>query len=370
MNKISTKRLLSLDVFRGITIALMILVNSQAVLQSYPIMAHAEWDGCTFADLVFPFFLFIVGLTTVISLKKHKESESYHELHLGIIKRSLMLFALGIFLNVFPYSINFETIRIYGILQRIAVCYFVCACLYLHTSYKSQFLWFGFLLIGYYFLMLKVPVPGYGAGVLTPEGSWVSYLDLSLFSPKHLFESHYDPEGFLSTFPAIGSTLAGLLTGHYLISKYPPAKKWLGMLFAGCFSLLVSWIWSSEFPINKNLWSSSYVMWTSGWALILFSSCYGLIDILDQKKWTYPFKVFGVNAIAAFVLHVLLLKLQYAYKIVSVNGAPEYSIRFFANYLFGYLSPENAALMYSITFLFLNFGIIWLLYKRNIYIKL
>ncbi|KTD75147.1 putative Heparan-alpha-glucosaminide N-acetyltransferase [Legionella waltersii] len=370
MSVMNPQRLLSLDVFRGITIVLMIFVNGQAVLNHYSILGHADWNGCTFADLVFPFFLFIVGLTTVISLHKHKSNERKNELYLGILKRTIMLFALGVFLNIFPYPINLETIRIYGILQRIAVCYFVGALLYLNTSQKVQLALFISILIGYWFLMVKIPVPGTSGTELTQNENWVAYFDQLLFAPAHLYEKYYDPEGFLSTFPAIASTLAGLLTGKFLLSSKSSSIKCLLMLLAGCVFLVISWFWSINFPMNKNLWTSSFVLWTSGWALVLFAVCYGVIDIYDYRKWAFPFKVFGMNAIFAFVFHAILLKLQYAFKVSVSSGKSIYLITYLADYFFGNFSQENAAILYASCFVLLNYITVWVLYKRGIFIKL
>ncbi|APF03301.1 TPA: heparan-alpha-glucosaminide N-acetyltransferase domain-containing protein [Legionella pneumophila] len=372
MNTIPLKsqRLLSLDVFRGMTIVLMILVNGQAAIDPYPILEHADWDGCTLADLVFPFFLFIVGLTSVISLKNQRERKSKSSLYSAIIERSIVLFLLGLFLNVFPHPVEFDSIRVYGILQRIAICYLISTFIYLNTSIRTQFFIFLVLLLGYWILMTQVPVPGYGANQLTKDGSWVSYFDQLLFSAFHLYEKTYDPEGFLSTFTSIATTLSGVLAGSLLINPFSQLKKFYLLGAAGLLFLLLGWLWNMSFPINKNLWTSSYVLWTSGLALLIFALCYLLIDGLDIKKWSVFFKIFGMNALFAFVFHVILLKLQYTFKITTSDGSKMALISYIKDYFFGGFSNHNAALLYSICFLSLNFLVVLILYKRKVFIRI
>ncbi|HAU1296031.1 TPA: DUF1624 domain-containing protein [Legionella pneumophila] len=372
MNTIPLKsqRLLSLDVFRGMTIVLMILVNGQAAIDPYPILEHADWDGCTLADLVFPFFLFIVGLTSVISLKNQRERKSKSSLYSAIIERSIVLFLLGLFLNVFPHPVEFDSIRVYGILQRIAICYLISTFIYLNTSIRTQFFIFLVLLLGYWILMTQVPVPGYGANQLTKDGSWVSYFDQLLFSASHLYEKTYDPEGFLSTFTSIATTLSGVLAGSLLINPFSQLKKFYLLGAAGLLFLILGWLWNMSFPINKNLWTSSYVLWTSGLALLIFALCYLLIDGLDIKKWSVFFKIFGMNALFAFVFHVILLKLQYTFKITTSDGSKMALISYIKDYFFGGFSNHNAALLYSICFLSLNFLVVLILYKRKVFIRI
>lgn len=367
---LQSKRILSLDVFRGITIVLMILVNGQAALNPYPVLEHADWNGCTLADLVFPFFLFIVGLTSVVSLKKHIGLKTKSALYSSIIERSVVLFLLGLFLNIFPYPIDFGSLRIYGILQRIAVCYLISTLIYLNTTIRTQLFIFLVLLFGYWILMTLIPVPGYGANQLTKEGNWVAYFDQLLFSVPHLYEKTYDPEGFLSTFTSIATTLSGVLTGSFLLSSFNQSKKLYLIVLIGFLFSLLGWLWGSSFPINKNLWTSSFVLWTSGLALLVFAFCYLMIDILNIKKWSWLFKIFGMNALFAFVFHVLLIKLQYALKITLSDGSRVALISFIKDYFFGEFSSPDAALLYSICFLFLNFLVVLTLYKRNIFIRL
>lgn len=369
---IKTNRILSLDVFRGLTIVLMIIVNSQGNQYPYPILEHASWNGCTLADVVFPFFLFIVGLTSVISLKKCKDQnpEVKSKVYSGILKRSIILFVLGLFLNIFPYYINFHTIRVYGILQRIALCYLICSILYLKTSIKIQILVFLGILLGYWFVMTMIPVPGYGANQLTEEGSWVSFFDQMIFSSSHLFAKVYDPEGLFSTLPSIATTLSGVLAGNLLVTSLSNLKKFYILFIMGFIFIVLGWFWNLSFPINKNLWTSSFVLWSSGYALIIFALCYLIIDILNYRKWTLPLKIFGMNAIFAFVFHVILLKIQFAFYFKLKYGKTGNLKAMLTEYFFGQYSYPNSALLYSIAFLLVNFLVVSYLYKRKIFIRI
>ncbi|CAM2838238.1 Putative heparan-alpha-glucosaminide N-acetyltransferase [Legionella steigerwaltii] len=369
-NTIENNRILSLDVFRGLTMALMVLVNSLGTRVSYPILTHADWIGCNLADLVFPAFLFIVGITTVISLKRHINSESKAQLYRSILTRTLLLIVIGIFLSVFPKKIDFATMRFYGILQRIAVCYFICSMLYLHTSVRTQVLIFLSILIGYWFLLTQIPFPGSGADQLSMASNWVAYVDSQLFSPGHLFFKNYDPEGFLSTIPAIATTLSGLLTGHFLLTKISKQKKSVILISVGLIFLFLAWIWSYDFPIIKNIWTSTFVLWSSGFSLIVFGLCFFVIDVLGYTKWSTPFKIFGMNALFIFIFHVILLKIQSMFIFPLPNGTSDVLRVAISEYLFGGFSPENAGLFYAILFLFLNFLVAAFLYRRKIFIKI
>lgn len=365
-------RILSLDVFRGFTIALMILVNSQGKTITYQLLAHAPWDGCTLADLVFPFFLFIVGLTTVVSFQKHLANPNgdRNSLYVSIIQRAAVLFVLGLVLNAFPYHFSVSTLRVYGILQRIAVCYFFCSILYLNWSVRAQALFFFLILFAYWLLMTQVPVPGIGFNQLTEQGNWVAYFDQLLFSPQRLFGKVYDPEGLLSTLPAIATTLSGVLTGCFLLTPKKPWLKCYSLIGAGLLFLVFGGLWHLSFPMNKNIWTSSFVMWTSGWALIVFSFCYFMIDVIGYKKWALPLKIFGMNALFAFVLHVFLLKVQSLFIVLMPDGTHENLRTAIADYLYGAYSPQNASLFYALTFLLLNLTVVSLLYKKKIFIRI
>src|SRR5918997_6562826 len=252
-----TTRLLSLDVFRGITIAGMILVNNPGTWSSiYWPLRHAEWHGWTPTDLIFPFFLFIVGVSITLAFARRMESGGdEYDLLKKVLKRSVLIFALGLFLNGFPYF-NLAEIRIAGVLQRIAVCYFVASIIFLKVkNWRTQAIIAAALLLLYWALMTVVPVPGFGAGDLGKEGNLAAYIDRWLLGP-HIWKGGkvFDPEGLLSTIPAITTTICGVLTGHWLRSKRTEMEKVAGMFFAGACAVIVGWVWHSWFPINKSLW--------------------------------------------------------------------------------------------------------------------
>lgn len=364
------KRILSLDVFRGLTIVLMIIVNSPGNADPYPILEHAAWNGCTLADIVFPLFLFIVGLTSVISLNRQMQVDDKSGVYQSILVRSLILFILGILLNIFPISFDMSHLRVYGILQRIAVCYLICGVIYLNTRPKTQGLIFFALLFGYWFVMTMIPVPGFGVNQLTPEGSWVAYIDQLIFSSNHLYAKTYDPEGLFSTVPAVATTLSGMLTGSLLLTPLQRTTKLYTMLLIGCIFISLGWVWNDAFPINKNLWTSSYVLWTCGIGMLVFALCYLVIDILGYQKWALPLKIFGMNALFAFVFHVLLLKLQFIFILPLKNGGSGNFKAVITDYLFGQFATHNAALFYSISFLLLNFLVVSILYWRKVFIRI
>lgn len=368
----TSSRLLSLDVFRGITIVLMILVNSPGNQTSYSWLDHSPWNGCTLADLVFPFFIYIVGVSSVYSLRKAWEQSHLSQklIIIKILKRSLIIFFLGVLLNAFPNHFDFSTIRLYGVLQRIALCYFISSLLFLKTRIETQAIITVVLLIGYWLIMILIDVPGYGANNLTAEGNVSAYLDRILFSPAHLYGKVYDPEGFLSTLPAIATALLGNLTGAWLLSSYSQEKKLKGMGCIGILALIVGWFWGLWFPINKALWTSSYVLWTGGFALIGLAFCYWSIEIKAWKSWSKPFEIFGVNAMAAYILHVFFLKIQAMISISRPDGGLENLKLYFTEYFFDWASPQNASLYYALSYIFFWLFLLTFLYRKKIFIKI
>lgn len=367
-----TTRLLSLDVFRGLTIALMILVNCPGNNQPYPWLEHAVWNGCTLADLVFPFFIFILGVSSVLSLSRALDKgQTRTLLFIKIVKRSALIFTIGLFLNAFPYHFDFTSLRVFGVLQRIAVCYFATACLYLWSSVRTQAIIVLFLLLGYYILMCFYEVPGYGAGQLSPEGNLAAYIDRLFLSPAHLYGKVYDPEGLLSTLPAIATSLMGNLTGTLLLQPISTERKIQNLCFAGLAGLGIGWLWGCWFPINKTLWTSSYVLWTGGLALLLLAYCHWLIAIKKRLAWTKPFEIFGLNATAAYVLHVFFLKLQFAIPMTNPDGSAGNLRSYLTQCCFGFFaSDENAALLYALSYTLFWLLIMTLLYRRKIFIRL
>jgi len=371
---IRSSRLVSLDAFRGLTVMFMILVNNPGDWgHIYKPLEHAEWNGCTLADLVFPFFLFIVGVSTVFALETKKQTQADHGgLMLKILRRAAIIFGLGLFMALYWYW-NFHTVRIPGVLQRIALVYLLCGLIYIITDYRIQSALFILILIGYYLLMTRVPVPGYGQANLQPETNLGAWLDRLLFTPAHLWNQSrtWDPEGLLGTLPAMGTTLLGILTGTWLKRKGMIEGTKVGaMLLAGIVLAGAGWWWNACFPINKALWTSSYVLFTGGIALIIFSLFYFFVDVLGYKKWTTPLVVYGVNAITVYVASGLLArtlnKVQISFQGEDMSlGSALYKV-FFQNFL----SPINASLAWAIAFVLIWMIILWIMYKRRIIVKI
>src|SRR6266498_5026407 len=367
------QRLISLDVFRGLTVAGMVLVNNPGTWSHiYWPLEHAEWNGWTPTDLIFPFFLFIVGVAIPLAFGKRIErGDSRRALFLKVLYRSAIIFLLGEFLAGFPYF-HFSTIRIPGVLQRIAVCYFFASIIYLTTRPRTLAIIAVALLVVYWLLMMHVAAPGYYVGDLSKEGSLASYIDRRIFGP-HIWKQGivYDPEGLLSTMGALATTLFGVLTGNLMRSKdRTPIEKVAHMLIAGVCCVIVGWIWNGWFPINKSLWTSSYVFFTGGLALQFLALCYWLIDIKGYQRWTKPFVIFGVNAIALFVGTGVMARLMGLIKLPW--GSTKISLQgwIFQKLFLSWASPINASLAYAIVFILLWLGLMWILYSRRIFIKI
>lgn len=366
------ERLVSLDVFRGITIAGMILVNNPGSwISIYPPLKHAEWHGCTPTDLIFPFFLFIVGIAITLSLTKRKEKgDNQNKLLLNILRRSLILFGLGLVLNGFPYF-DFSTIRIPGVLQRIAIVYFISSFLFLKTSLNIQVFLTIFFILVYWVLMTFVPVPEVGSANLMMTTNLAAWFD-NLILSGHMwsYTKVWDPEGILSTIPAISSVLIGILTGHWLQSQNDKVTKTTWLFVYASFLMLAGYIWDSWFPMNKSLWTSSYVLYTGGLALNFLAICYWFIDVKGIVWWIKPFQVYGMNAITVFFLSGIVAKLLYLIKL-EINGA-EVTLKqyLYSNFFLTWLTPINASLAWALVYIFIWLGLMWILYNKKIYIKI
>src|SRR5258705_8617418 len=368
----SPNRLISLDVFRGLTIATMVMVNNPGSWNSiYWPLEHAEWNGWTPTDLVFPFFLFIVGVSIPLAFGQRVEvGGTKRDLYLKVVRRTLVIFGLGLFLNGFPYY-HVSEIRIPGVLQRIAVCYFFASIIFLTTKIRTQVIIALALLIVYWLLMTHLAAPGFVAGDLSKEGSLASFIDRVVFGP-HIWKQGkvYDPEGILSTIPAIATALFGVLTGHWLRTSKSQYEKVTGLFVAGAGCLVIGWCWNPFFPINKALWTSSYVFFTAGLALQLLALCYWLVDIKRDRRWAWPFVVFGVNAIALFVGTGLMGKAMGLLNLPESDGRKIWSQGWiFQNLFLSWASPVNASLAYAISFIVLWLFLMWLLYRKRIFIK-
>ena len=368
-----SERLLSLDVFRGIAIAGMILVNNPGSWSHiYPQLRHAQWNGVTFTDLVFPFFLFIVGVAMAFSLSKQiGAGADQKKLMIKILRRTAIIFLLGMFLAGFP-NFNFSTIRIPGVLQRIAVCYFFTSIIVLRTGWKGQAYWAVGLLLFYFIAMKFIPVPGFGAGVLTPEGNFAAFIDQKILT-GHMW-SHtktWDPEGLFSTLPAIATTLTGVLTGWFLRSDKPKVEKTMWLLLIGNLGLLAGWTFDTWFPMNKSIWTSSYVIYTSGMALIFLGICYYTIEVLNWRKWTKPFLLYGMNSITVFMLSGFVGRLMAIIKFTNDDGTKTSLATLLYNALFtSWLPPMTASLSWAFTWITGFLILMWFMDKKKIYIKI
>ena len=368
---IPTGRLTSLDVFRGITIAGMILVNNPGSWSFvYPPFRHAEWHGWTPTDLIFPFFLFIVGVAMAFSLVARLESgDDQSAIFLKVLKRSLIIIGVGLFLNAFP-RFDILDMRYPGVLQRIGIVYFFASVIAMKTGIRGQAVTAGLLLLVYWALMALVPVPGFGVGDLSPDGNLAAFIDRAVFG-SHTWQDTWDPEGLLSTIPAISTTLLGLLTGHLLRSGKERMEIAGWMFVLGWAGILLGLVWNLAFPINKNIWTSSYVIFTAGAALQFLGVCYWLIDIKGWRGWAFPGMVFGKNAIAVYVLSGILVDLMLLIRMPAADGTTTSLYSWFYHHLFvPWAGPLNGSLAFAMTYILILFGAMYLLYRRKIFIKI
>ncbi|MBD3749883.1 MAG: DUF1624 domain-containing protein [Sphingobacteriales bacterium] len=367
------KRLLSLDFFRGFTVVAMILVNNPGDWgHIYAPLEHAEWNGCTPTDLIFPFFLFIVGVSIVYALSGEKEDLAHHsKVFLSVIKRAAILFALGLLLSLFPYF-NFSVVRIPGVLTRIAVVYLITAILFIKFDEKILFKIFIGLLLIYWLMMTLIPVPGVGFPNLEPETNLGAWLDRTVFTEAHLWVSSktWDPEGLLSTLPAVGTALFGVLIGLTLKSKQRSDENKVAWLFTyGIIATLGGLVFDLIFPINKSLWTSSYVLYSGGLASMGLALCYWLIDVQGFTLLTKPFVIYGINAITVFFASGIIARSMNLIH-VSLNGETV-TLKgwFYEQFFTPYFSPYNASLAGAITFVLIWYVILWMMYQKNIIIK-
>jgi predicted acyltransferase len=377
----SSARLTSLDLFRGATIAAMILVNNPGNDHPYWPLEHAEWNGWTPTDLIFPFFLFIVGVSLVFSSESRlTRGDSRTGLLRHALQRAVIIFAIGLALNFTRVlaSPGFTGFRIPGVLQRIGVCYLGASILFLYVRPRTRALVVAALLVGYWFLMRFVPVPGFGVPgrdipFLHPDANLGAYLDRKflLWGSTRLYEVTRDPEGLLSTLPAIATALLGVFTGEWLRSKRSQQSKAIGMLVSGVVGLILGEAWGVWFPINKKLWTSSYVLFTAGFALVCLALCYWATDTKRWRgAWTRPFLIFGRNSITLYTIAWLFAELLDFFSAhlngEKLNGHDYIFQRFFAP--LG--SPSFTSLLFSLAFVLLCLLPIWLMDRKKIFLKI
>lgn len=366
-SKINTsKRLMSLDAFRGFTIIGMIIVNTPGSWEYvFPPLRHAEWNGLTPTDLVFPFFLFIVGVSIVLAYSKRlKTNAPKGELVKKIIKRSILIFAWGVGLNLL--GAQFEHFRIPGVLQRIAIVFLVCSLLFLYTSRKTQ-IWTGIgLLVGYYLLMMIVWVPDVGAGVLLPGKNLAAWVD-SMTIPFYMYQGSWDPEGLLSTLPAIATGITGMMAGHIVVSEKKIEDKVILLFVYGFFMTMIGEVWGWVFPINKNIWTSTYVLYTSGLASMTWAVLIWIMDIKGYQRWAHFGVVFGMNAITAYVLSYIF---QIPFTWFPVKNGETLQTLYMKGLIDAGMMPELASMIWAVLFTTLCFIPVWWLYKKKIFLKI
>jgi predicted acyltransferase len=369
---VTSSRLVSLDVFRGATMAAMVIVNNPGDWsQVYAPLLHAEWHGWTPTDLIFPFFVFIVGVSVTLSKRTVQPVPV-------ILRRAALIFALGLFLALYP-RFDFTTVRVMGVLQRLALCYLATALIYrMFANDDEEIRWQSavglgvVLLLAYWVLLMFVPVPGGVAGDLTPSGNLGAWLDRTLIGEAHLWRQSktWDPEGLLGTIPAIASALSGVAAGVILTGRRSPAQKVAWLIAGGGAALVIGLVWNRSFPINKALWTSSYVLFTSGLAAMLLAACYWLIDARERRAFLRPLVVLGTNALVLFVASGLLVKTLLFFKVTGPDGVVISVNRWLYLTAFQpYADPKNASLLFAIANLAVLYLLLEFLYRKRWFLR-
>ncbi len=375
------KRLLSLDVVRGITIAFMIMVNNNGGAGSWHFMNHANWNGLTPTDLVFPTFVFVVGVSVVFAFDARlARGATRAKLAWHTLQRAVVLILFGIFVNSFPLF-KLDHMRFYGVLQRIGICYLVVGFFYLWDKRVwTKVAALVVALVGYWILVRWVPIPGIGVPgrdvpFMDMDRNLVSWIDQHLF-PYHLYlyapdHNVRDPEGLLSDLPAIGTALLGILTGLWLRGRKSVGAKAAGLAAASASCLALGYLWSLSFPLNKNMWTSSFVLVAAGYSLALFTFAFWAVELKGWRKgWTWVWLVFGSNAIAAYMFSELMPGVLG--NIFIAEGTRRFSLEawvFFHS--FAHIpNPGWAAFAYSCSFCVVCFIPVWILYRKKIFLKI
>jgi len=368
------------------TIAAMILVNDPGSWGAlYSPLEHADWNGWTPTDLIFPFFLFIAGVSMTLSFAARAVSGATRGLlACHVVRRAALVFAIGLFLNGFP-KFDFRTIRITGVLQRIAMCYLAAGLVYLacaprestadrarrgRTNVSVIAAVTVILLAGYWALMIFVPVPGYGTGHLGKDDNLAAYLDRAVLD-GHLWPGSktWDAEGLLSTLPAIVTALLGILAGAWLRSDREGPRKVVGLAIAGAALVAVGRLLHPYFPINKNLWTSTFVLFTGGIAMILFALCYWLVDLRGWRRWAAPFQVFGRNAILAYALATIVAEISIDFEF-RISGRMRTLHGWFYDAFFRpYANQKNASLAFAVCFVLVILLLLWPLHRRRVFLR-
>jgi len=364
-------RLVSLDAFRGATIALMVLVNNAVSgRDSYPQLRHPAWHGWTITDTVFPSFLWIVGVAITLSLGKRLAGGTpKSRLMAQVLRRAAVLFVLGLAVYAFP-SFDLGTQRILGVLQRIAICYLIASAIYLFTGVRGQALWTVGLLAAYWMAMTLIPVPGYGPGRLDVAGNFAHYVDARVLGPHNYAETKtWDPEGLVSTLPAIATALFGVLAGQILRLRRGLAERTTWLFVTGSLLLASGLILTAWLPINKKLWTDSFALFMAGLDFIVFAIFVWFIDGLGWHKPARPLAIFGMNAIALYLISEFLAEILDAVRVDTAAGAISLQAYLYRAWFAPLASPPNASLLYSLAFVAAIYAAAYLLYRRGWFLR-
>jgi predicted acyltransferase len=375
------ERLLALDVFRGLTLLGMVLVNSHgdARLRYVP-LSHVVWHGWTFTDLIFPFFVFIVGAAIPYSIENRLgRGASRGQIVANVLRRGLLLFAIGLTMNwwhKFDFdhpALDLAHLRIFNVLQRIALCAVAVTLLYLWCKPRAQAAIAAVILVFYFVLMKFVPVPGVGAGVLEKVGNWVQYID------SHVMGAHcgsvykgqfYEIKGLLSTFPAIVTALLGVWTGRYLRSPAGPHEKLANLYFFGSLAMFLGAFWDNFFPVNQQLWTSSLVLLMGGMAMVVLASCYYVVDVRKVTWWTPPCLIFGMNSIAVWIGSVTFKDALEKIKFAGGDGKMLDVKTHLFQWLSQWFGPWNGSLAFAFLYVLFWLAIMGVLYRQKVFFKI
>jgi predicted acyltransferase len=366
----TSTRLASLDVFRGLTIAAMILVSTPGTWDAvYWPLDHAIWNGWTLADLVFPFLLFAMGAAVPVALARRRRTPKHLWRH--VIRRALILFGIGLALNALDPSahLSLSLFRIPGVLQRIAIVYVAVAVLTERTSPRTQAIVAASALLGYWAAMALIPVPGTGPGVLTPDGNLAAFVDRALLG-RHLVHATWDSEGLLSTVPSVVTALGGVLAGRWLMHSPRPHHDSVRLCLIGLAAAGLGLLWDRVFPINKNLWTSSFVMLSGGLATATLALCHWLIDVRGWRRWSTPFAALGRNALATYVLSIGLDNLITRWALFQRGASIKWEVYWygFGSWLSTCCRVETASLAYAIAYTAIWTALATVAYRRHVFI--
>ena len=374
-----SQRLPSLDFFRGATVIAMIIVNNPGTWDAvYPPLLHAPWNGCTPTDMIFPFFLFIVGVSIHFAYQKRKK-DGLSSKNMGkIARRSFMIILLGLLLTWFTLPLDrmvdmerLSSLRIPGVLQRIGVVFFFCSIIYLSTEWLAQIRITAFLLLSYYLVMTLIPVPDFGDPNLEPGTNLAAWVDRLLLD-GHLWSQSktWDPEGVLSTLPALATGILGMLAGQMMDKTKNTSDSVIWIFIVGLVLILAGLAWDLAFPINKSIWTSSYVLYTGGWAMQFLALSHWLIDIRMRQSWIKPFLYFGTNAIFAFVASGLVAKILLRARWTNGNGEVESLWNYLYQHVYGsWMEPRVGSLAFALTLVLIFYILLRWMYHRGIFVK-